>query len=71
MMRMSYLLRILMKAGQTISLTPYTERAYVRPVRGAQTSDMRRMLGDMRAVGSDLQRLANRELQTHERRTSH
>ncbi|MEY4980106.1 MAG: hypothetical protein RLZZ352_2376 [Pseudomonadota bacterium] len=59
---MSYFLKILMKAGQTLSLNLYTERTYLRPVRGAQASDMSRMLGDMRVVGSDLQRLANREL---------
>lgn len=68
---MSYLLKILMRAGQTVSLAPYTERGYVRPSRGSQASDMRRMVGDMRMVGTDMRKVATKEIEKHERRTAH
>lgn len=56
-------LRWLSRAGYTLASPMVSGGEYVRPRRGDAAKDWVRLSGDMRAVGQDLRRTAEAELQ--------
>lgn len=59
------LLKMLARAGQTIQ-NPFSMGGdYIRPRRGEIARDLGRVTGDMKSVGKDLKKAAQRELQRH------
>ena len=59
---MSRLIRILSRSGIVFSNPFRPVRAYQRPRRGDARNDFVRLAGDLRQVGSDLRRVADKEL---------
>lgn len=58
---MSRLIRLLAKSSW-LTNPFYAPRAYHRPRRGESRADFVRIAGDMRQVGFDLRKVADREL---------
>jgi len=59
---MTALLRILARAGSTISNPFCMPRRYIKPKRGDARGDFLRVAQSMRAVDDDFRRVAAREL---------
>jgi hypothetical protein len=59
-------MRLLFRAGRAVH-NPFDVRPYVRPKLGDSARDFGRVAGDMRKVGSDLRRVAKKELTQHGR----
>lgn len=59
---MSRFMRILVRSGAFLTNPFYPDRGYHRPRRGDARNDFGRIVGDMRRVGADMTKTANREL---------
>lgn len=59
------LLRMLVRAGETVHNPFSMGHQYVRPQRGDAAKDLQRVTGDMRRVGADLKKTAQDELRRH------
>lgn len=57
------LFRWLARAGYSLASPVAADSEYVRPRRGDTARDLTRLSGDMRAVGQDLRRTAQAELE--------
>lgn len=61
------ILRALMQAGRVINNPFAMNSGYVLPKRGDAQADLTKVVGDMRMIGKDLDKIARQEAKRHGR----
>ena len=55
-------LKMLAGAGRSFSISVAGDGSYIRPTQGDSRQDFARISGDMKRVGTDLRKVASKEL---------